>query len=194
MAWLTGPPWGGVFCCPLSGPRPSKTTPTACREVYALHIPSLQSQTPNAIWASAGAAEGETELNAFDNALLAAHVGTLNLIRVSSVLPQDAIVLEQAPKITPGSLVPTVYSVHVSARPGETIAAAVGIGVAEGSHGMIYESHGPSRNEVEATVRQMIDEGFARRGLRLNDVIVRSIEHKVERIGCAVAAVVLWWR
>ena len=50
------------------------------------------------------------------------------------------------------------------------------------------------RNEVEATVRQMIDEGFARRGLRLKEVIVRSIEHKVERIGCAVAAVVLWWR
>ena len=59
---------------------------------------------------------------------------------------------------------------------------------------MIYESHGTSRSEVEATVRKMIDEGFTRRGLRLKEVIVRSIEHKVERIGCAVAAVVLWWR
>jgi arginine decarboxylase len=59
---------------------------------------------------------------------------------------------------------------------------------------MIYESHGASRTEVEASVRKMIDEGFARRGLRLKKVIVRSIEHKVERIGCAVAAVVLWWR
>ena len=77
---------------------------------------------------------------------------------------------------------------------GETVAAAVGIGVAEGSHGMIYESHGTSQDEVEASVRQMIDEGFARRGLCLKEVIVRSIEHKVERIGCAVAAVVLWWR
>jgi arginine decarboxylase len=157
-----------------------------------LHTPSLQ--IPNAIWASAGAAEGETELNAFDNALLAANVGNLNLIRVSSVLPQGATVLAEPPEIEPGSLVPTVYSVHVSARPGETIAAAVGIGVADGSHGMIYESHGTSRHEVEATVRQMIDAGFARRGLRLKEVIVRSIEHKVERIGCAVAAVVLWWR
>ena len=45
-------------------------------------------KTPNAIWASAGAAEGDTELNAFDNALLAAQVGNLNLIRVSSVLPK----------------------------------------------------------------------------------------------------------
>ena len=159
-----------------------------------MHTPSLLDNTPNAVWASAGAAEGDTELNAFDNALLAAQVGNLNLIRISSVLPQGATVLDEAPQIRPGSLVPTVYSVHVSARPGETVAAAVGIGIAEGSHGMIYESHGTSRGEVEATVRQMIDEGFARRGLCLKEVIVRSIEHKVERIGCAVAAVVLWWR
>ena len=166
----------------------------ARREVYALHTSSLINKAPNAVWASAGAAEGDTELNAFDNALLAAQVGNLNLIRVSSVLPQDAMVLDTAPEITPGSLVPTVYSVQVSARPGDVVAAAIGIGVAHGSHGMIYESHGTSRHEVEATVRQMIDEGFARRGLCLKEVIVRSIEHKVERIGCAVAAVVLWWR
>jgi arginine decarboxylase len=152
------------------------------------------SHVPNAVWASAGAAEGDTELNAFDNALLAAKVGNLNLIRVSSVLPQDALLLEEPPPITPGALVPTVYSVQVSARPGETVAAAIGIGVAEGSHGMIYESHGRTRQEVESAVRQMVAEGFARRGLRLKAVIVRSIEHKVERIGCAVAAVVLWWR
>jgi arginine decarboxylase len=158
-----------------------------------LHTPSLQ-QIPNVIWASAGAAEGDTELNAFDNALLAARVGNLNLIRVSSVLPEHATVVHEPLEITPGSLVPTVYSVQVSAKPGDVVAAAVGIGVAEGSHGMIYESHGTSVDEVEATVRQMIDEGFARRGLRLKEVVVRSIEHKVERIGCAVAAVVLWWR
>jgi arginine decarboxylase len=158
-----------------------------------LHTPSLQ-QIPNVIWASAGAAEGDTELNAFDNALLAARVGNLNLIRVSSVLPEHATVVHEPLEITPGALVPTVYSVQVSAKPGDMVAAAVGIGVAEGSHGMIYESHGTSVDEVEATVRQMIDEGFARRGLRLKEVVVRSIEHKVERIGCAVAAVVLWWR
>lgn len=150
--------------------------------------------TPNAVWASAGAAEGDTELNAFDNALLAAQVGNLNLVRVSSVLPEDAVLLQDPPRIVPGSLVPTVYSVQVSARPGDTVAAAVGIGFADGSHGMIYESHGHSVEEADATVRRMIDEGFARRGLKLKEVVVRSAEHTVERIGCAVAAVVLWWR
>ena len=74
------------------------------------------------------------------------------------------------------------------------MAAAIGIGVAEGSHGMIYESHGRSRQEVESAVRQMVAEGFARRGLQLKEVSGRSIELTVDRIGCAVAAVVLWWR
>lgn len=155
-----------------------------------MYVPPI----PNAIWASAGAAEGDTELNAFDNALLAAQIGNLNLIKVSSVLPQGAALLDEPPGITPGSLVPTVYAMHVSSQPGETVAVAVGIGVGDASHGMIYESHGHSRHEAEAVVRQMIDEGFARRGLTLDNVVVRSIEHRVERIGCAVAAVVLWWR
>ena len=155
---------------------------------------SLLDKTPNAVWASAGAAEGDTELNAFDNALLAAQVGNLNLIRVSSVYPRTPSSWTNHPRSRPARWSRRSTTVHVSAHPGETVAAAVGIGVAEGSHGMIYESHGTSRGEVEATVRQMIDEGFARRGLHLKEVIVRSIEHKVERIGCAVAAVVLWWR
>ena len=157
-------------------------------------MPTTFTPTPNAVWASAGAAEGDTELNAFDNALLAAQIGNLNLGRVSSVLPRDAVLLPEPPEITPGSIVPTVYSVQVSARAGETVAAAVGIGVAEGSHGMIYESHGHSRHDADAAVRRMIAEGFARRGLELKEIVVRSVEHKVTHIGCAVAAVVLWWR
>ena len=149
---------------------------------------------PNTVWAAAGAAEGDTELNAFDNALLAAQIGNLNLIRISSVLPRDALLVDEPLPITPGALVPTVYSYQISSSPGETVAAAVGIGVAEGSHGMIFESHGGSRRQAEDEVRKMLEASFARRGLRLKDTSVRSIEHRVERIGCAVAAVVLWWR
>ncbi len=149
---------------------------------------------PNTVWAAAGAAEGDTELNAFDNALLAAQIGNLNLIRISSVLPQDATLLEEPVPITPGALVPTVYTSQISSLPGQTVAAAVGIGLADGSHGMIFEAHGDSRRQAEADVRRMLEASFARRGLRLKDISVRSIEHRVERIGCAVAAVVLWWR
>jgi arginine decarboxylase len=39
----------------------------------------------------------------------------------------------------------------------------------------------------------MVEEGFARRGLPLERVTVTLAEHRVERLGCAIAAVVLWW-
>ncbi len=149
---------------------------------------------PNTVWAAAGAAEGDTELNAFDNALLAAQIGNLNLIRVSSVLPQDATSSTRPLAHHAWRAGADRVLVPLSSAPGETVAAAVGIGVAEGSHGMIYESHGGSRRRAEDDVRKMLEASFARRGLRLKDVSVRSIEHRVERIGCAVAAVVLWWR
>jgi arginine decarboxylase len=48
---------------------------------------------------------------------------------------------------------------------------------------------------VEDTVTRMVIEGFARRGMQLDGApLVFSSEHTVERIGCALAAVVLWWK
>ena len=149
--------------------------------------------TPNRLWIAAGAAEGVTELNAFDNALLAAGIGDLNLIKVSSVVPAGAEILHTPPRIAPGSLVPTVYSVMSSDTAGETICAALGIGIGRDSHGMIFEYHANSRDVAERVVRGMVEEGFARRGLPLERVTVALAEHRVERLGCAVAAVVLWW-
>jgi arginine decarboxylase len=150
--------------------------------------------TPNALWVTTGAAEGSTELNAFDNALLAAGIGDLNLIKVSSIVPPGAALLDAPPAIAPGALVPTVYSVVHSDTAGETICAAVGIGIGRDSHGMIFEHHATSREVSERVVGGMVEEGFARRGLPLERLIVRAAEHRVERVGCAVAAVVLWWR
>ncbi|NMB16013.1 MAG: pyruvoyl-dependent arginine decarboxylase, partial [Firmicutes bacterium] len=46
--------------------------------------------TPEKFTLVAGGSEGPTGLNAFDNALLAAGLGNLNLVRVSSILPPGA--------------------------------------------------------------------------------------------------------
>jgi arginine decarboxylase len=148
---------------------------------------------PDVLWVTTANAEGDTELNAFDNALLRAGIGNLNLIKVSSVIPAGARLLESAPVITAGSLVPTVYSVHTSTVPGDTIACAVGLGFGADSHGMIFEHGSGSAESAERIVREMLAEAFARRSLELREVIVRSAEHRVERVGCTVAAVVLWW-
>ncbi|HEY8486155.1 MAG TPA: pyruvoyl-dependent arginine decarboxylase, partial [Limnochordales bacterium] len=70
---------------------------------------------------AAGAAEGETPLNAFDNALLAAGIGNLNLVRVSSIVPPGARRVDYV-DLPPGALAPTAYGAVTSQQPGELIA------------------------------------------------------------------------
>ncbi len=149
---------------------------------------------PDALWVTSGTAEGETELNAFDNALLNAGIGNLNLIRVSSVIPRGARIVDRPLALPPGTLVPAVYSVQTSDVKGDTISAAVGLGFSRDSHGMIFEHGSGSADSAERVVREMVAAAFARRELELAEVVVRTAEHRVQRVGCALAAVVLWWR
>jgi arginine decarboxylase len=148
---------------------------------------------PTVFWLASGSAEGETPINAFDNALLNAGVGNLNLVKVSSVVPTGAVMLDQPIPISPGTLVPAVYATRHSNVPGETLASVIGIGLSEDSHGMIFEHSSDSAEHAERTVRKMVEDAFARREMKLAKFIVRTAEHRVERLGCTVSTVVLWW-
>ena len=139
-----------------------------------------------------GAAEGGTELNAFDNALLAAGIGDVNLIKVSSILPPHVKLVESAPKLPKGGFIPVVYTERTSTTPGETVAAAVGTGRAPDGFGVVMEASGRSKAEVEAEVRRKIEEAFRVRSLELVEVRVVAAEHRVERCGCVVAACVFF--
>lgn len=155
----------------------------------------MRRNAPNVLWLTHGTAEGDTKLNAFDNALIAAGIGQFNLVKVTSVAPPQAHVSNEPLHIEPGSIVPAVLASAQSSRPGEVITACIGIGFGKDSHGMIMEHAGPGRpEEMEPIVRRMLDESFARRGLSLERVVVQSATHCVERMGAAVSAVVLWWR
>jgi arginine decarboxylase len=143
--------------------------------------------------ATAGHAEGGTALNAFDNALLAAGIGNINLVKISSILPPDVPVID-LPKLTPGALIPTAYAALTSEVPGETIAAAVGYAVPDDSakNGVIMEFHGhATREQAEEAIRAMLDEAFRVRGEPIREMKVFAVEHTVERVGCALAAVTL---
>lgn len=143
--------------------------------------------------ATAGCAEGGTALNAFDNALLAAGIGNVNLVKVSSIVPPDVDVVP-LPPIRPGALVATAYAAITGETAGETIAAAVGYALPEDrtKAGVIMEYHDRAdRAAAEATIRRMLDEAFAVRGERIREVRVVAVEHRVRRIGCALAAVTL---
>ncbi len=142
----------------------------------------------------AASAEGTTELTAFDKALLCAGVGNINLIKISSILPPE---VEYAPElhVQPGCLIPIAYSSLTSDRQGDLIAAAVGVGVStKGNHGVIMEFSGfCSRRNAEQIVSEMVREAFEARGLPWNQLLLKGIQHKVKRVGCVFAGVLLWY-
>lgn len=189
--------------------------------------------TPKKFFLTAAGSEGNNELNAFDNALMKARIGNINLIRVTSILPPSA---EYAPdlQIPPGSLVPTAYGYIISEVPGELIAAAVGVGFSEaflrdnaqvdrqsvcgaqqkgdlneagtddnqvlhslhefGAGGVIMEYAGKcNREEARKKVEEMLVEAFAVRKIKLADMKIVAVEHRVEKIGCVLAAVPMWY-
>ncbi|MGE5381614.1 MAG: pyruvoyl-dependent arginine decarboxylase [Methylocystaceae bacterium] len=148
---------------------------------------------PKKYFVSAGAAEGKTELTAFDKALLQAGVGNVNMLRVSSILPPDCV-YDPGLVLPPGSLVPIAYGYVISEEPGDRIAAAVGVGIKHNSFGVIMEFSGHcTKEEAEAQVTAMVEEAFAVRGLHLDEVKVAAAEHIVEQTGCAFACVPLWY-
>lgn len=148
---------------------------------------------PKKYFVTAASSEGETSLTAFDGALLQARVGNTNLLRVSSILPPDCKYVPDL-VIPPGSLLPIAYGSITSSDHGDIISAAVGVGIQHGSFGVIMEFSGKcSKKEAEAKVIRMVEEAFHIRGLTLDEIKVAATEHVVENIGCAFAAVPLWY-
>ncbi len=149
--------------------------------------------TPKKFFITAASAEGHSKLTAFDNALLKARIGNVNLLRVSSILPPGTVYTPDL-VIPEGSLVPTAYGSIVSDVPGEIIAAAVAVGFSENTFGVIIEYSGKcTAEEARIIITKMVQEAFATRQMKLVDIKVEAVEHKVGQIGCAFAAVPLWY-
>lgn len=150
--------------------------------------------TPKKYFLTAASSEGKSKLTAFDNALLKGRIGNINLIRVSSILPPNT---EFDPDLVlpPGSLVPTAYGSIVSDVPGEIIAAAVGVGISETDEfGVIMEFSGKcTKEEAEKVIEKMVKEAFETRQKPLKEIKIAAVQHTVEKIGCALAAVPMWY-
>jgi arginine decarboxylase len=141
----------------------------------------------------AAAAEAEHVLTAFDAALLKAGIGNVNLVRISSILPPGCIEEENGINFPPGAFVPTAYGTICSEKKGELLAAAVGIGFSEESFGVIMEYSGNCNAEIaRVKVEEMVKEAFRQRGEKLKGIKTKSVEHRVEKAGAAIAAVALW--
>ncbi len=141
-----------------------------------------------------GSSEGLTQLNSFDGALLSAKIGNTNLIQISSIVPPGSE--RVAPHAIPqGALVPVAYAAITTEMPGEVISAGVAAAYPkdETQAGLImeYSSRG-HKEDIEEIVRRMAEEGMKMRGQEVREIHSISVQHKVEKIGTAFAAVVLW--
>jgi len=146
---------------------------------------------PKRFFLTCGRGEGSTPLNAFDAALLDAGIGDLNIVKVSSILPPGC--KEGVTRLDPGSIVPAAFAYIISEIPGEVISAAVAVAIPEDPEqpGLIMEySARGHREEAEAIVRRMAEEGMALRSRAIRDVKSCAVEFKVKRIGAVLAAVV----
>lgn len=137
-----------------------------------------------------GKDEGPTKLNAFDNALTDAGIGDVNLIKVSSMLAGNTEI-ETLPKLKAGAMVNCVLSEVTSDKPGDIITAVVAVAIGE-KLGCVVETtginrkHGELVNEAEYMVRYMMD----KRGVEIQDLIIKESTAKVENIASVVASVV----
>lgn len=153
-------------------------------------------KTPTTHTFVTGAAEGYTPLNAFDGALLAAGVGNTNLVKMSSIIPPGTREVPVAKlKLPPGALVPIAYASMESDIPGSMICASVAAAWPKdpSKPGLIMEYHAHGhREDAESVVRRMAEEGMKKRGWEIREIKSAAIDHRVDKIGAAFAAVVLW--
>ncbi len=153
-------------------------------------------KAPNIYMIKAAEAEGFTELNAFDAALLQSGVGNTNLVKMSSILPPRC--KRKSDIILPyGDLVPVAYAAITSSKKGEMISAAVAIAIPkdETKNGLImeYEDVDITKEQAQSHVIKMAEWGMEYRGFEIERVESIAISHIVEEHGAAFACVALWW-
>jgi len=149
---------------------------------------------PTRYFLASGASDGYTPLNAFDGALLQAGIGNTNIVKMSSIVPPHCKLVAPIP-LPPGALVPAAYAALTSDVPGEIISAGIAVALPEdeNQNGLImeYSAKGEQR-KIEEIVRNMAVEGMKVRGWKIKDLKSIAIEHKIKKIGAALAAVILW--
>jgi arginine decarboxylase len=153
-------------------------------------------KTPTKFFLVSGSSEGFSLLNAFDGALLASGVGDTNLVKMSSILPPGCEEMKEPPVPMPqGALVPVAYASLCSDVPGETISAAVAIGIPEDPNraGLIMEySARAEESVVLAQVKKMVEKGMELRKRPIKEIKAISSTHKVGSTAGVFAGVVLW--
>jgi len=123
-----------------------------------------------------GTGAGPTKLAAFDAALLNAGVANFNLIGLSSIIPEGAVVREMLPneKPIPGRWGDRLYVVMAQQRVDTPNAEAwAGIGWAQDKktgQGMFVEHQGPNEKSVRKDIKATLRALFSARKMKIGRV------------------------
>ena len=151
-------------------------------------------KTPTSHFFTSGSAEGPSDRNALDGAFFSARLGNVCPVRARAAISPGSRLIEFR-ELPPGALVPVIYACLSSAVPGELISAGVAVAYPRDRTlgGLVMEFAAPGHKEdIEAVVRRMAEEGLKLRGQEAEDIFSIAVQHKVEKIGAVLAAVVLW--
>lgn len=145
---------------------------------------------------STGVGHSQSQINAFDRALISAGISDYNLIKISSILPPNCF-QEGSVFLSKGSLLPTAYTFIHANDVGAKIAASVAVGIPEdcGDIGVIIKHCGcASKKEMEALARTSAIQAMNDRKISIKSIVSAATECIVEtpEYYCAFAAVSLW--
>ena len=137
-----------------------------------------------------GSGAGLTRLSAFDAALLAAGVGDLNLIPLSSVIPPGSRLTRTTEPLAArhGDRLFCVLACAWADQPGETAWAGLGWARDATSRGLFVEHHSGSQASLLEQIRLSLADMSANRGGGFVDVETATASaHYLDRPACAVA-------
>lgn len=149
---------------------------------------------PTHYYISSGCGTSNNRLVAFDNALMNAGISNYNLVRVSSILPEQVKRSDRV-NLRHGSPLLTAYATVSSDKPGIHLstAIAVGIPVRDEDIGIIMECEGESASETEDVAREMVQEAMKNHNIAIKDIQCSSVEGIVEHGWLSLVSAVAFW-
>ena len=145
---------------------------------------------------ASAAGTGTTELSAFDDALIQVGAANYNLVRLSSVIPPNSVVVEHdgpvpAPGGTWGDRLYVVYAEQRASRPGEEAWAGVGwVQSDEDGRGLFVEHEGPDETGVRDAITASLTQLQSGRGIELGPIHMHVVGTRcADQPVCALALV-----
>lgn len=145
---------------------------------------------------TSGKGVSKNELVAFDNALIDAGISNYNLLKVSSILPENCF-QSQKIDLREGSPLLTAFAEVSSDKPGTHIATAVAVGIPKDQSkvGVImeYKNYDIDADSARGIVCEMVREAMHNHGIELEEILSSSIDGIVENSFLSlISAVVMW--